>query len=107
MEPPVPGSPLGTENQLAVHFQQAIERVSPRGDIMTEVTVRLGKQRDKSALNGKRIEAGRPKLGDVEGQLFVQSIVCVNCWAVNEIRSDSPYADYFFSCWNCGTMNNV
>lgn len=74
---------------------------------MTEVTVRLGKQRDKSALNGKRIEAGRPKLGDVEGQLFVQSIVCVNCWAVNEIRSDSPYADYFFSCWNCGTMNNV
>lgn len=71
---------------------------------MAEITVKVGKKGDEAAADKSKVVKGqKPKpAGDVEGQYaYYATVSCWNCYALNEIVTDTNYAVWFY-CWNCG-----
>jgi hypothetical protein len=69
---------------------------------VAEISVRLSREGGKKADASKALKGRKPDPSEVSGQETYITIVCWNCWALNEVVDPGPGKPLNFICWNCG-----
>jgi hypothetical protein len=71
---------------------------------MPEISVRLSRKGGDAA---KAQKARKPDADRVAGQERAMSVVCWNCWAVNEVVWSATGDPLNYICWNCGISGTI